>query len=454
MLVFRQLKLIIAIIIVFLLLGLGYHFHSLGDSYSSVTANLMFENIHQGEYPDGSSFDKNDFLSDEVLEGALEETGLDDQLSRRELFLHLEVEGYIPEELRGRTSDAVDEFHPNEYRINIIDGEALDLSQEEQYQLLQAIVDQFEQAHGIELGMEHPLSDSFKSDVEEVLRDDYPFVPMVLEHQVNMLADNVEVYEMRNPSFQSQEHGYTFSDMAYHLEDLKETKIGEIRAIIKEHNLTTDPDVTLRRYQNLVEDLEVEIAEYEERSDYARDLLSQIEDGEFDLEEEYDIEEGEDSENIIQDLLRQDYIPELLERSLDAGVEAQALNVDLEYYRDIMEGIEAGDIAEGEEAEQAMQEVNEEIDGVLSDLDYYVQAVEDMRRELLAGEDTVQITQGPRERGVRSIIINLGLFGVMGAFAGLGAAIVKEYRRDISRVVSNQKDAFMDTGEKDNDKTG
>ncbi|OWZ83348.1 hypothetical protein [Natranaerobius trueperi] len=430
MFLIKEWKIISIVVLMFLVIGVGYHFVTLQDGYSSTDVLLKFENIHRGMYPDGISFNKNDLLDDEILTRSIE--NVDKDLTVSELRGHLEVEGVFPDDIKSRSDEAVDGYNPNEYRLNLYEGELLGLSQEEEFLLLENIVKEFEEKYQVHLSMDYPLPKSYRQNVEEVLQDDYPFVPLVLERQVETLIENAEHLKDIEPNFVSEELDLTFSDITYQLENLKDNNISNIRSIIQKHNLTNDPNKTLNRYESVLQELEHEISEKEERASYARDLLHQIEDGEYSPE-------GEEQEaNIIEDLLRQDYFSETLERSLDEGVEAEALQAEFYYYQDIVTSLEEGDLLEGEEKEEITSDVDNEIEVVLNQMEDYREDIETMRRDMFSqnNDESVEI-QDQRERGTsRSIIINLGLFGFIGAFFGVFSAVLKTHSKKFHKVVS------------------
>ena len=436
----REKKLIIAVIIGFLLLGLVFHLASGRDSYSSTTVLLKFENIQKGMYPDTTAFDKNDLIDETVLAGALRgEEGNTAGLTVSDIFPYLEVEAVIPERFRQPSGEPVDTFYPTEYRINLYQGMSLGLSEQEQFELLGAIVEEYEKQYQVHLGMEYPLPDSYINKSSEVMAHDYPFVPQLLRRQVETLSEYVVSLQEKDRTFYSEEQGYTFGDLLYALERLEETKIMNLRSLIREYNLSDNPEATLRRYQNIVQQMQPEIAKNEEKALYARDILRELEGKDLDLEKPEEFERS-----IIEDLLRHDYYPDLLWSSLEAGVEAERMKVDLAYYQDIMSELEQGNVPEGSELQSLKEQANEEIEEIMVSLDGYQNVAEKMRQELFseALQESVEIREPPRERGTgRGFVFNIAVFGLMGLFAGFGAALLKSNWQIITNNFSKDKEA-------------
>ncbi len=427
--IFKEKKIIAGVIVFFLIVGGIFHLLSQGESYKRVGVLLRFENIHRGQYPDGTAFNKNDLVDEGVLEKALDEVG---ELSPAVLSQHLEVQGVIPGEIQGASEEAVEDFNPNEYRLNLYRGEELGLSPGEQKELLTAIVEEYEEEFSANIRLDYSLPGG-EELLEEMDNYDYPFFPQVLESQLEALKGHASDFEARERTFVSEEHGYSFGDVAYNIENLKENRVDRLRSLIMEHNLSREPDTTIQRYLNMIQELEAEIDKKEEQATYALDMLAEIEAGEFDgedpeaLEELTELETGLE-DNIIEDLLRHEYYPELLGQSLEAGVSAEEMKIDLAYYQEILAGIEAGDVAEAQEAEELMERADEKTEEILSSLDDYRLILDDMRTELFYDEldEVVEINRGPEVvTPGPSFLMNAGIFGVIGVFSGFGAGFLK-----------------------------
>lgn len=454
-LLLREKKIILAAVVVFLALGSVFYLTGEKQGHATVDLLLRFENVNRGQYPDGSPFDKENIIGSAVLEEVvetleLEQEGLDAAVLRR----HLDVVGVMSSaEIReaqrlqdeGRDPGSV---FPSEYRVSLLEGDRLGLEEELQKEILTAVVESYTQRfRRVYAGLETPLPSRYLS--ADILQDyDYPFIPGLLESQVEQLLEYVEEMKKSNETFRSRELGYSFSDVQRGLESLQENQVAAIRAVIRANRLTTDPESTLRRYVKMIEEQEQALARKEQEALFARDLLRDLEDS-----APPGTELAEDMTDIVEVLLEHEYFTTLLEQSLEAGLEAEELQVELRHYREELEQLlGAGEVepentdeaAPAEALETAAAQLSEpspeqmeladgKIEAAVARIGDYLEIIETMRWELLADETerAILILREPYRETVGWSPARLALaWGFLGLLAGSGGAYLKDLRRN------------------------
>lgn len=455
-LLIREKKMILAAVVVFVVLGSVFYLTGEKQGHATVDLLLRFENVNRGQYPDGSPFDKENIIGSAVVEEVvetleLEQEGLDEAVLRR----HLDVVGVMSQaEIReaqrlqdeGRDPGSV---FPSEYRISLLEGDRLGLEEELQKEILTAVVQSYTQRfRRVYAGLESPLPSRYLSG--DILQDyDYPFIPDLLESQVEQLREYVEEMQESNETFRSRELGYSFSDVQRGLESLQENQVAAIRAVIRANRLTTDPESTLRRYAKMIEEQEQALARKEQEALFARDLLRDLE-----ASAPPGAELAEDMTDIVEVLLEHEYLTTLLEQSLEAGLEAEELQVELQHYRGELELLlGAGEVeaengdeeevpAEALEAAAAqlsepspaqMERADGKIEAAVARIGDYLEIIETMRWELLADETerAILILREPYRETVGWSPARLVLAWVfLGLLVGSGGAYLKDLRRN------------------------
>ncbi len=460
-LLIREKKMILAAVVAFVVLGSVFYLTGEKQGHTTVDLLLRFENVNRGQYPDGSPFDKENIIGSSVVEEVvetleLEQEGLDAAVLRR----HLDVVGVMSSaEIReaqrlqdeGRDPGSV---FPSEYRISLLEGDRLGLEEELQKEILTAVVESYTQRfRRVYAGLESPLPSRYLSG--DILQDyDYPFIPDLLESQVEQLREYVEEMQESNETFRSRELGYSFSDVQRGLESLQENQVAAIRAVIRANRLTTDPESTLRRYAKMIEEQEQALARKEQEALFARDLLRDLEDS-----APPGAELAEDMTDIVEVLLEHEYLTTLLEQSLEAGLEAEELQVELQHYRGELElllgagEVEAENIEEAAPAEaleaaaaqlsepspEQMERADRKIEAAVARIGDYLEIIETMRGELSADETErgILILREPYRETVGWSPARLALAWVfLGLLAGSGGAYLKDLRRNQQKAKS------------------
>ena len=440
----RQKGIIILAAVFFLALGLVFTFTGEKEGQTTIALLLRFDNVNRGHYPDGSPFNKEDIIAPDIVGEVVRELDLADVgISPRTLRRHLDVVGVMSRatiqeaERLQREGRSPEDIFPSEYRVSLLEGERLGLSEGRQEEILLSVVevytDRFRRTHS---GLDSPLPTLFLVD-GDLQGYDYPLIPDLFLAQADQILDFLDELKSRSRTFRSGELGYSFSDVKRELESLREERIVHLRSLIVDNRLTADPERMIRRYKELIDELETELSLKEQEAWFARDLLKEL-----DLEPTEEGPLSEELADIVEILLRHESHTTLLSRSLEAGLEVEALKVELEYAVARLEQLTGG----GEEIElegvaaaaaagpanpspELVEGVDGEIALISERIQGYLDILDIMRRELLEEEAgrAVHILQAPYwETAGRPPAQLLAAWLFLGLMAGGGLAYYRE----------------------------
>ena len=440
----RQKVTILLVAILFLVLGLVFTFAGKKEGQTTIPLLLRFDNVNRGHYPDGSPFNKEDIIAPDIVGEVTRKLDLAEAgISARTLRRHLDVVGVMSRETireaerQQREGRSPEDIFPSEYRVSLLEGERLGLSEDRQEEILLAVVEAYtERFRRTHSGLDAPLPTLFMA-ADDLQGYDYPLIPDLFLAQVDQILDFLDELQSRSRTFRSGELGYSFSDVKRELESVREERIVHLRSVIVENRLTADPERMVRRYKELIDELEMAISLKEQEARFARELLKELD---LELPEEESL--SEELADIVEILLRHESHATLLSRSLDAGLEVEALKVELEYnlaQLDRLTQTHGSEEAEPEEtavapappgpSPQLVERVDGEITLISERIQNHLDTLDIMRRELLEEEAgrAVHILRAPYwETAGRPPAQLIAAWLFLGLMAGGGLAYYRE----------------------------
>ncbi len=378
----KEYKITAVITAVFLLLGIIVYLNVGTTQYAGISVLLKFENINKGMYPNESKFDKNQIISEEILQKAAENLEID--MSPQDLRKNIEVVGLVPKEIKEQlssTSGELEGYFPNTYQINLYNGNELKLEKEKQQQLLNEIVKEYQNYFYSFMSLKKSLPESYEAQYEDVISYDYIYIPDILNEKIDLLKNHILNLQKEYKTFRSAS-GYSFSDVYNSLEKLQDIKVQNINALIKSNSLTRDPKAAVKRYENMIANLELEIYEKEEKAKKAEELLVQI---------ESDNGENNNSDSsLVEALITQDNYKKLLENAREEGVEAKHKLVETQYYLNEIKMLkEKGELSINNK--ELVSEVENMTKNLLISLDEYKVIISKMNDELFNSSKNITI---------------------------------------------------------------
>ncbi len=240
---------------------------------------FSFEGAAEGLAPNGLRFDLNGLTSDEVLNAALEETGLADKYTAEQLKENLLVSGVYPEDIVSQmtgyesllTGDAgkvsAADYHATLYNVALYNDFDKTISRADLEKLLRSVMkqfrDRFEQTYSVFLSKD-TLTDSL-SDY------DYP-------QQLDLLEDAARRYETYAAQM-AREHpdflwnGEGFSDIATKYNNLRTSDVQRLSGQVTMNALSVDQERIASQYENQIKVLEISLKELEQE---AKDIKAMI----------------------------------------------------------------------------------------------------------------------------------------------------------------------------------
>lgn len=215
------------------------------QSYSSQTIQFNYEGASDGKDPRGNPFNAIDFLSDEIIEKSLEQSGLDYDVEKVKAYLTINnvVPTSIVKEINSYNSltDISDsatvnakDYHPVRYRFCLYSD--IGLSESKTKDFLKNIVDTY-CAEFLKVYAKTFDQETYGT-VYNVDDYDYIYQTQVFTNKINILMDYTKSVYNEHPRF-TTENG-TFDDLANKCKSLIDTDVFRIRNLITLNALSKD----------------------------------------------------------------------------------------------------------------------------------------------------------------------------------------------------------------------
>ena len=264
---FHLLRTSLTILIVCAIVGLGLtgvlFFTNPDPTYASATLQLSFDGAAQGILPNGAQFDVRELATDEILNQALEATGLTGTYTAEQIRNNLVITGVYPEDIveeaisyeslldfTANRKLSVGDYYPTTFGVSLKNGFDPSISGAKLMELLKGIMTayqaQFIRSGSVALDAEDPIlaaSDKY----------DYPQQLLILGNHLSWVAESAnEMYE-KETTFRY--NGIGFNDISVQLNNLNTNNTTQLNAEITMNALTKDTERLLTQYQFEIRDL-------------------------------------------------------------------------------------------------------------------------------------------------------------------------------------------------------
>ena len=273
--VLRYLKQFSLLIFLFSMIGsLLILFYGKSRQHYIASAVIQYTNsgAKEGYTPDGRPLNVEEIYSSTVIDAALTDLGYRANIDsiRSNCF----VEEVIPETQK-KLSEALLEkgeepsFIADTYRVNYVGSN--DIGEDDARNMLDAIIKNYYEFYA-EKYVEEPLQSNGVSVLE---KGDYDFIEsaQVLEDSASEMLDYLLDKRASQPYFRSVETGYTYNDLYQIYHYLYNYEIPSLYAVILANAETKDIDLLMSRLTKECEDIQLHIANRQERSDYLKNLI-------------------------------------------------------------------------------------------------------------------------------------------------------------------------------------
>ena len=273
--VLRYLKQFSLLIFLFSIIGaLLILFYGRSRQHYIASTVIQYTNsgAKEGFTPDGSPLNVEEIYSSTVIDAALADLGYQSGIDS--IRSNCYVEEVIPETQK-KLSEALLEkgeepsFIADTYRVYYIGDN--DTGEDDARNILDAIINNYYEFYA-EKYVEEPLQSNGASVLE---KGDYDFIEsaQVLEDSVSEMLDYLMDKRVSQPYFRSVETGYTYNDLYQIYHFLYNYEIPNLYAVILSNAQTKDIDLLMSRLTKECEDIQLYIANRQERAAYLKDLI-------------------------------------------------------------------------------------------------------------------------------------------------------------------------------------
>ena len=254
-------------------LGVYYYANS-NQTYTAVTA-IRYSNdaINQGLTPNGSELDTSEIYSSTVISGAIEDLGL--KCTVDEIRSKIKVEPIISDEEMSRKATALDRgdeyyYFPTDYKIIYEVGN--DKSMNYARYVLDAVLKNYYRFYS-ERYVDQMI---LPNNAANISSNDYDYIESadVIRDSVGAIDDYLLQKKSMYPDFRASATGYTFTDLEKTYDFINSNYIPEIYATILEGKYTKDNDTLLKKTQEKIDRININITNNDEK---AEKLLALIE---------------------------------------------------------------------------------------------------------------------------------------------------------------------------------
>jgi diguanylate cyclase (GGDEF)-like protein len=261
-------------VIVALIGAIAVSYYASSKQVYTATTAIQYSNsaISDGLTPNGSKLDVSEIYSSTVIKGAIEDLGLN--VSIDSVRSKVKVTAVIPEDedLKKETALKKGEeysYFPTDY---IITYEA-DSEKSMQYagNMLDAIIKNYYSFYS-EKYVDQLILPNNASNIKS---NDYDYIESAEIIQQSLKdIDNYLIQKRQNyPDFRASATGYSFADLENIYDYLLNNKVPYLYAMILQQKYTKDNDLLLKKQQDTIDSLEINIANNEEKSKKLKTLI-------------------------------------------------------------------------------------------------------------------------------------------------------------------------------------
>lgn len=348
-------KFIVAAALIFTALFLANVF--LNTFYStSMVVSFIYPSSEKGQYPDSTRLNIYDFLSDEVLEGAVElyndekGTSLEPADIKKRIVVDEYVSPTLQEKVQSARANGEDYFYfANEFTITCRMMTKPDItdffhlfglipnidSRLMSEKLYESYSDFFMNSH-----TEMNIIPRLATEIDYT-NYDYLETASVFENKINMYIDYLEAKNSENGSFMSKTTGMTFNDLIVEFKNLKNIKVQNLKGYISASKIAKDTESYVNKLRAENENLTLQYQKYQGEADIARSAMNTYD---HTFEENIVITGMNDEIGLYQARPKTAY-DAITKRALKYGVNATSLLKDIEENNRLIESYTSVQIA-------------------------------------------------------------------------------------------------------------
>jgi len=305
------------------------------EGQAKAVISLNFPGIEKGENPDGSKFDINNVTSPVVIQKVIDELSLNTARNSIERIRNsISVDPIIPHNVVTIVENAIKTgkdytYYPSQYIITYNIPKSQKISKSLGRKILELVIKYYEEYFNDLYTGRATMSNAIGTlDFEQY---DYPEVAQILNSQIYILESFVSNKASEAGDFRSKNTGLSFADISQAINILKNIDINKMSSMISTVNLTKEKDKLIASYEYRIKMLELEKAKKESESIVARNMAES-----YKREQNVLLIPGVGSEELNLES-QKTYYEDLMKKATEAGVVAQNIQHDIQYYRNEIE---------------------------------------------------------------------------------------------------------------------
>ena len=268
-----RLKLLIFIVALAGAIGVYYYADS-NQAYTAVTA-IKYNNsaISEGLTPNGSPLDVSEIYSSTVISGAIEDLGLKCNID--EIRSKIKVEPIIPEEEETKKEALIGKgeyyyYFPSDYKITFEVGNEKSMSYARQ--VMDAVLNNYYRFYS-ERYVDQLI---LPNNAANITSNDYDYIESadVIQASVTDIENYLIQKRQLYPDFRASATGYTFTDLEKLYDYISENDIPELYATILEGKYTKDNDKLLKKIQENIDEIDIDLKSNNETAEKLLDLMN------------------------------------------------------------------------------------------------------------------------------------------------------------------------------------
>lgn len=299
------------------------------------TLSLTFRGIERYEYPSGRKFSIEDLRSPRVLSRARTSAGLPADFPLERLSVGTEITPVIPSEIQARwrkqDRDGVkrEEFFPQDFRIRVA---ANGLQGDQRLQFLSALAKSYQDDVRFEQqsSLRHVADFSSESATDLLKNYDTWDLPNLLQEWERTFRQQVETLVHESREFRDPKFGLSFRDIANDLQTWRATRLEELTAFIYKGRVVRNRDLMVKRLQQRVDELNVEIGQFNGEAEQSSKLIESLDRSKPLLAGPLTNRDGAPlvDSSALEKLVRSDYIGPVVKRITELHQKAQEVEAD------------------------------------------------------------------------------------------------------------------------------
>ena len=252
-----------------------------GRTGVSSSIDFSFEGAAEGMAPNGYRFDLSGLQSDEVLEAALKNAGVEGTYTADQIRSSMIIAGVYPkdivEQMTGYqsllTGDAgkisAGDYHATLYSVTLYNDFDKSISRENLEKILEAVMTEF-RAYFEKTYAMFMAKDSMLENLSDY---DYPQQLEVLGGAVSRNREYADEMAEKHPDFMISREG--FADIAARYENLESTDLERLNGLVTMNALAKNTDRIVAQYENQITVLKIRLQELQTEAQNVDTLVDQ-----------------------------------------------------------------------------------------------------------------------------------------------------------------------------------